>query len=172
MSEESWKTISGFDDYEISNLGRVKSNRGKTQKILKPRVFGKGYHGVTLCKNGIQKKRYIHQLVLEEFVSSRPTSREVCHGDGDRTNNRLNNLRWDTKPGNHSDKYVHGTMMMGSGHTNSKLSESDVKEIRSLYVVGGITQKDLGKRFGVSQGTVWDILSRKTWNHIPNIERR
>ena len=52
----------------------------------------------------------MHRLVLGAFAGPPPEGMEGCHEDNDKTNNRLDNLRWDTRPGNHSDKARHGTL--------------------------------------------------------------
>lgn len=92
---EEWKTIEFLDNkYSISNLGRVKSN--KTDRILKTRDFKKtGYQIITLT---IKKKvftYYIHRLILLTFKPiDNPDLFDVDHIDMDRTNNKLENLRW------------------------------------------------------------------------------
>jgi hypothetical protein len=51
----------------------------------------------------------VHQLVLEAFVGPRPRGMESCHNNGNQTDNRLVNLRWDTKSENNLDRVRHGT---------------------------------------------------------------
>lgn len=58
---------------------------------------------------GITVTRYVHHLVLEAFMGLRPQGTEACHWDGDATNNRLANLRWDTSKGNKADSIRLGT---------------------------------------------------------------
>lgn len=73
-------------------------------------------------------------------------------------------LRWKTLSENHSDKVTHGTHNRGSRHYGAKLSERDVKRIRS-----GITSStigDLAADYGVSPGTIHDVLKRRTWSWL------
>lgn len=84
--------------YLVSSHGRIWSQR--RGHLLKP-FLQNGYPAVSI--DG--KNRRVHTLVLESFVSDRPKGMEVCHYDGDRTNNRLMNLRWDSRHGNWVDRY-------------------------------------------------------------------
>lgn len=115
---EIWNPIPGIDFYEVSNLGRVRSldriiKRGKGEglqkgRVLKPQLTGtpgKQYHKVRIA--GVE--RLVHRLVLEAFVGPCPPGMETCHGNGNRLDNRLNNLRWDTSSNNERDKLQHGT---------------------------------------------------------------
>jgi hypothetical protein len=116
--DEIWLPIVGYPDYEISNLGRVKSLarlvwRGpvgyclKGEIIRKPTVDGQGYPMVTL---GTPKRScYIHALVAAAFMGSTPEGMEIRHDDGNRENPRLDNLLFGTRSQNIMDAYRHGT---------------------------------------------------------------
>lgn len=117
-ADEIWKAIPEYRaDYEVSNLGRVRSldrlvshgvgnfQRKRKGTILKPGTVKSGHQLVVL---GRGHSRLIHRLVLEAFVGPRPDGMECCHGDGDPANNCLNNLRWDTRSANVLDDYKHG----------------------------------------------------------------
>ena len=120
---EEWRAIAGFDGYEVSNLGRVRSWRPKngiggfvaTPRVLSPETNKHGYKRIGLRILGERKKRgqLIHQLVLEAFVCPKPAGLVCCHGDGDRTNNAVGNLRWDTPAANAQDSIRHGTTARG-----------------------------------------------------------
>ena len=64
---------------------------------------------MSLYTQGKNKIRYVHSLVAESFIGPRPEGMEVCHNDGDPTNNHLDNLRYGTSSGNELDKVRHGT---------------------------------------------------------------
>lgn len=114
MTAEEWRPVLGYvGHYEVSNLGRVRSldrldRRGHrlSGQMRKPVVNRYAY--VMLCVDDQRKLARVHTLVLEAFVSPRPDGLEACHGDGDPLNNRLSNLRWDTRSANEFDKIKHG----------------------------------------------------------------
>lgn len=116
MSAEEWRAIPGYEGiYEVSDLGRVRSlaridaqgNR-RSGKVLSPDVRPSGHLRVTLSLDGRTKRRWVHHLVLTEFVGPRPPDTEACHNDGNPANNTSSNLRWDTKSANALDRVRHG----------------------------------------------------------------
>jgi len=92
---ENWKDIKGYEgSYQVSDLGRVKSFKLNSEKILSNRKAGR-YHKVTLCKDGLTKDKYIHVLVVETFINYKGGNRSIVvdHINNDRFDNRLNNLQ-------------------------------------------------------------------------------
>ena len=132
---------------------------------LKPIPRGKGYLTVNLGGGPRKIARLIHQLVLEAFVGPRPPGLVCCHADGDRTDNRLQNLRWDSYLANSEDMLRHGTRLMGS-RANAKLTEEQVAEIRRLRA-DGESFSDLAGRFGVTYVNILAVVYRRTWRHVP-----
>lgn len=109
---ERWAPIKGYEGaYEVSSLGQIRSLPGhyRHAKILKPGTIGKGYQGVSLCLDGKVKGFYVHHLVAAAFIGPRPEGLDVCHNNGDQTDNRIENLRYDTVNGNMRDSIAHGT---------------------------------------------------------------
>ncbi len=89
-----WKTIEDFPDYQVSNMGKVKSLKREQIKILKPRKTSNGYFAVSLS-NGITSKNYrIHRLVAESFVPNKHNKPFINHKDLNKTNNKVANLEW------------------------------------------------------------------------------
>lgn len=101
--------------------------------MLKSRDNGRGYLSVYLGKDN---QRYIHRLVWEAWEGAIPKGMQVCHNDGDRSNNALDNLRLDTQKGNEADKRKHGTLLWGDSHPRSAFSEAVLDEIIQLHDSG------------------------------------
>lgn len=116
MSEQ-WLPVVGHEGkYEVSDLGRVRGldrldSRGQfvRGRVLAAGVNSAGYLTVVLHADGERSSRQVHALVLAAFVSPRPPGMEGCHGNGDPMDNRLLNLRWDTRSANMQDSIGHGT---------------------------------------------------------------
>ena len=117
--KERWRPVVGHEgEYEVSDQGRIRSldrvitfsdgrYRSARGRTLKPWTMKRVGHQVV----GLTGKRkfLVHVLVLEAFVGPRPDGMVCCHNDGDATNNRVENLRWDTYVENNKDLVRHGT---------------------------------------------------------------
>ena len=119
------------------------------------------------------QKYRVHRLILETFVGPCPPGMEACHGNGIRTDNRLENLRWDTRKANCADAVRHGTCPgLGSrfGEVNpaAKLTHDQVSLIRAAYADGAGTQKDFADMFGVAPSTIAALLSGHNWPAEPS----
>lgn len=92
--DEIWKPIDGFEKYEISNLGQVRSK----ERILKPFTSWNGYLKIKLYNNGSRQEFRINRLVAMYFcpIPSCPTKDEVHHKDHNKQNNVWTNLSWET----------------------------------------------------------------------------
>lgn len=176
MSEE-WRTILGWHDYEVSDLGRVRRLTSRTcakaGAILRQcwrggRAKSKGYLAVDLSCPGMQKKTAsVHVLVAEAFLGSRPEGYFPNHIDGNRANNLACNLEWITQSANVKHAYDLGLAdARGEKNGQAKLMEADVVEIRRAYLGLRGEQAELGRRFGVHASTIRDIVSRRTWPHL------
>lgn len=101
--DEIWKTIEEYPDYMISSMGRVKAinwHRGNKEKEIKPYTTYKGYLRLRLCKNGKAKQFQIHRLVAQAFIPNPENKPYIDHINTDRTDNRVENLRWVTNKEN------------------------------------------------------------------------
>ena len=90
---EIWKKIDGYDNYEVSSYGRVRSKN----KILTPQSKGNGYLQVNLCSNGKCKTFILHRLIAKVFISNPNNYNEVNHKDENKLNNNISNLEWCTR---------------------------------------------------------------------------
>lgn len=118
---EEWRPVVGHEGrYEVSNHGRVRSvdriietRRGPRPAQGKLRTLSlkkTGYLECALWDRGAARHALVHSLVLEAFVGARQEGMEACHNDGNRQNNRVDNLRWDTHSANVLDSVRSRTM--------------------------------------------------------------
>lgn len=104
--QEVWRDVVGYEGlYQVSNLGRVKSfHRYKDGMIVKPAITSKGYCRVDLQKNSQKRKvSKVHRLVAQAFIPNPENKPEIDHIDGNKQNNRADNLRWCTHKENQNN---------------------------------------------------------------------
>lgn len=104
--------VNDYPAYQVSNLGYVVGARGK---VLKEDTNSVGYKRITLCKDGIPYRVFVHRLVAEHFVPNPNDYRYVNHIDGDRTNNEVSNLEWCTASYNVNDGWKRGRIHFMTG---------------------------------------------------------
>ena len=127
---EIWKAIPGYEGlYEVSDFGRVKRIAGykcKVDRVLKNKVTKDGYYETALC-NG-KKYKYIrtHRIVADVFCSNPQNKPEVNHKDGNKHNNRAENLEWVTPSENQKHAYRFGLHKVSGGAISNR------KKIRCL----------------------------------------
>lgn len=173
MEIEKWVPILGWEGlYEVSDMGRVRSLIRYRYTTFGLRPYGgfivtlikksTGYLYVNLTGNGRRVQEAVHRLVLSSFMGPPCSGNEACHGDGDRANNILSNLRWDTRKSNHADKIKHGTWQGGEANGNSKLTVAAVLDIRSSRE----SYKRLADKYGVSCTSIYRVKKRELWGHV------
>jgi hypothetical protein len=173
--------IPGFGGYEIDTLGQVWSELGKrgpgnlkngsvtirtgTFRKLTPAPTSSGYLGVILRRDdGARKSKLVHSLVLEVFVGPRLAGMQACHNDGNKLNNRLDNLRWDTPSSNQRDRVRHGTHGIGEANPRAILTNADVVAIRARLIAGE-GPKAIAMDYGVSAVSVSHINRGISWKN-------
>ena len=100
---ETFVKIEGFENYEVSNLGKVRNI--KSGRILKPRLNKNGYLRHCLSENNKQKYLYLHRIIATAFIDNPDEKPCVNHIDENKLNNDLSNLEWCTVRENN----IHGT---------------------------------------------------------------
>lgn len=115
MSKEIWKRIDDFENYEVSNFGRIRPVRN-IDLILKPSLNGSGYSQVFLRNNKGKSNRRIHREVAMAFIPNPENKPCVNHKDGDKLNNHANNLEWCTHSENTKHAIKMGLMVITDAH--------------------------------------------------------
>lgn len=174
---EMWKDIIGYEGmYQISNYGRVKSlprfynqwRGGKTPikgKILKHWAINCGYLNVRLANDGNCKNFSIHRLVATHFLQKIKGKNFVNHKDSDKTNNYYKNLEWCTQKENIKHSYDNKLAKTGSDRTQSKLSRTDVINIKKLYKKNVFGYVEVAKLFDVSPRAIYNLINNKTYKN-------
>ena len=131
--DEEWRDVADTDgQYQVSNLGRVRSNKWGRTTILRNNLVGCGYYRMSISTKIGVRYLYVHRMVMESFVGINPLKNVVNHKDGNKLNNRLENLEWVTQGENVRHSVV---MHLSRGTTIKnpfrKLSDLDVLAIRA-----------------------------------------
>jgi hypothetical protein len=195
LENEDWKINYDFPDYQVSNLGRVKSfKRYKNGKILKQYENNEGYLTVGLLNNGLQKTKQVHILIYETFYNDKLKLNEcVHHKDENKENNYYENLEkmfkfdhnsFHKKGSCHSEKTknkisktltgrycgknnpMYNVHKFGNKSPNHKLIEQDVIQIKLLLKEGKLTQQEIAYIFEVSISMISAIKKEKNWQYI------
>lgn len=147
--KEQWKVINDYNNYLISNTGKVKNN--KTNKILKGQIDKDGY----ACVNLKGKVKRIHRLVATEFIKNDKNLPQVNHKDENKLNNNVENLEWCTNK--YNSNY---------GNRNRLISNSRCKFV--------IVQKDLNNNIIKIWDDLYDLTHNKNYDyqHIRDFIRK
>jgi hypothetical protein len=170
---EIWRPVPDYPNYEVSSCGRARrATRFKhcpPGMVLAPRKNRFGYVQIALSKNGKYGHFGMHRLVALAFLGAPPSPRhQVAHGDRNRTNNRLENLRWATAVENAADRARHGRWLLARGeqHGQAILTDAKVLALRAWHR-HGLSVTEAARRIGVNKITAWDAVRGKTWTHLP-----
>ena len=173
MSEYT-EPIPGIQNYEASNSGNIYSVshnwRGYGKRKMKQYEDVNGYLKVRLTENGERKKYFVHRLVLKTFKGLPPKNKkQTRHLDGNKKNNHIDNLVWGNAKENAQDRDRHGVQFgprKGEKNHNSKLTEDDVREIKSLLKNTNKSTYEIADMYNVHQGTIAPIKTGRTWSHV------
>lgn len=159
--EEKWRFIEGYSPYEISTLGRLR----RIGKILTTPISKIGYQRKYLKDK--KKNLLLHRAIAVAFIPNPLNLPQVNHKDGDKSNNKIDNLEWVTASQNIQHCIDTGlkTIQKGEEAGRSKLTNLQVSIIREALNLNH-KQFNIARYFGLDQSTISLIKSRKNWASI------
>jgi hypothetical protein len=165
--EESWAVLKRNSNYAVSSMGRVKRiiSYGCTWpgRILKFDHDKDGYVKVRLGSKG--GRHSVHALVFESFCGSIPCGKECNHIDGDKTNNRPENLEYITNYENHQHAKKVGLKARGEKMWKAKLREFQIFDIIKR-ITNGDSCAEISKDYGVTPQAINRIKVGKSWGWL------
>jgi hypothetical protein len=157
---EIWRQSPYYPEYEISNLGNLRHKENKNN--LKYSIHKKGYPQINLKVDGKRVCRKIHRLVAEAFIPNPERKPQVNHINGDKFDNRVENLEWVTNGENGKHAYRTGLKIapVGENHQRSLLTNEQV-----IYIFqSSKTRRELAEKFNVSLSTITAIWNKHNWS--------
>ena len=174
---EEWRDIPGYEGhYQASSWGRVRSLerrarvgggglRTGTERILSGRAHRHGYSSYVLRKDGKSHPYHGHVLVMRAFHGMPEPGLIICHNDSDGSNNRLDNLRYDTVKSNSADMVRAGNSLRGERCPNAVLTDAKVVDIRERRSQGERVSS-IAKHYGVAVWAASLAIRGITWKHV------
>lgn len=148
--KEIFKDIEGYEGYQISNYGRVKSLKFGKDRILKPQKDSKGYLMVWLCKEGKRKQHLVHRLVAIHFIENPNNYPMVNHRDENPLNNCVSNLEFcDAK---YNSNYGTRNQRVAESNTNNPNTSKPVLCVETGKIYP--SAREVYRQLGFSQGNI------------------
>lgn len=186
FDQEVWRQIPGFEWYEVSTIGRVRSLTHWTTKSdgVSMRFMGRmlkqiernGYCYVglsTIGKNGKRSTSWptgVHRLVAWAFIGPQAKGIHVNHIDSNTRNNRVDNLEYVTPAGNlnhcRSSGRWRAPSNKGSKNPRAKLSDTSAMFI---FANPEIPTSQIRRKFKLSTSAIYKIRNKKSWKHLHEI---
>ena len=166
---EIWRPIEGFEQYDVSNLGRIRSKdrfvniRSYGKRLIKGQILSPhkgrgGYLYIALCFGSKHKSFKVHRLVAQAFIPNPGNKPQVNHIDNDRQNNRVDNLEWVTAEENNAWKVACGR----SGNKCKKpIKATDIKTGNSIIFESTLA----AQKNGFSRAAIWRCMTGEYSHH-------
>ena len=174
---EIWKDVVGYPNYEVSNMGQVRSKeriieqkghkknytRIMKSRLLKQRKQNCGYHIVWLSNNGKSEAKTVHRLVANAFLGGNHERMEVNHKNGDKSDNRVVNLEWCTR----SENLVHAYNKLNRArHWTKRVMCVETGEVFNSIV-------EASKKTNIGTGSISQVINGRnktgggyTWQSV------
>lgn len=149
--------------YKVSNTGKIITFKSSQEKEIKQHYDKYGYLKVSLKYKGKTYHKFVHRLVAEAFIPNPKNKPQVNHKDGNKSNNNVTNLEWNTPKENiiHAEKHGLRTHFSCEDHPNATTDNNTIRRICELLVQNELTVTDIAKKVGVSFTVVYNILHKK-----------
>lgn len=176
VSAMEWRLCPRFPGYEVSECGDLRrANRSRANGTrIKGSIDLDGYLRYVITDNdGKRAGVTAYRLVAEAFIGPQPSpAHEVAHNNGSRISCYFRDLRWATRKQNAADQQIHKTAPKGVKNGHHKITEEDVRFIRSEYRAikesrGARSVAELDHRFGLCRAQIIRIAKGLAWSHIP-----
>lgn len=162
--KELWKPLLEYKGIEVSSIGRIKKAANKRRKERILTEFPKDRDGYCRCSvqklDGTWTSQPVHRLVAKAFIENPENKSSVNHIDGNRTNNRVENLEWVTPRENviHSFKYGErrACKQIPKRTILTDFQISQIDTLRSLYTVN-----QMAKLFNIEYQSLKNIIHKK-----------
>ena len=161
LDGEEWRLIEGYEGYQISNYGRVKSFKNNMIKILRPKLEIWNYLIVRLSKNDVIRAFKVHRLVAKAFIPNPDNKPQVNHIDGCKMNACASNLEWTTARENTQHAYDTGLSQSGADNYQAKLNNEQVLYIRENP--DNLSIRELATVFKVSPSNIYNVIHGRTY---------
>lgn len=158
--------VSPNDDYMAGSDGQIYSRTkyagfGRKERVdwypLKGYINNKGYRTVSLSHENKKVTKSVHRLVCMAFHGMPSNGQETRHLNGDKSDNRPENLCWGTAAENWHDKRIHGTSTTGERHHASKFTDTEREHIRWAIRHGLCSQRQAARALGVALSSIQGI---------------
>ncbi|QMW05320.1 NUMOD4 domain-containing protein [Spirosoma foliorum] len=177
---EVWKDIPGYEGrYQASNLGRIKSlarvavmgGHGQCFKEVKEKVLNPGIHKSSGYRfvglNGRKTKTPVHRAIAKTFIPNPDNKPFINHIDGNKINNRVENLEWCTAKENVRHAIAMGlTNVSGVNQPTAQINDDIVRQMRAMYKETNMTYREIANHFGVIRQLAERVITGYTWKHV------
>lgn len=161
MEVEIWKTIDGYPNYQVSNMGRVKrlatwyrcksdSMQLRKEYIKGINVNDRGYGRMRISNENGAKAFQLHRLVAMAFIPNPDNLSTVNHKNFDKLDNRVENLEWCSFLDNNTHSASHGR----------KLKKLTVTQMQDIRTSNDMSNKQLAEKYGLVESYVWAVRDR------------
>lgn len=173
VSKETWKNIPLYEGhYMASTYGNIKSmgkgnNTNARVSILKQCTYKSGYKYVELCHNGVYKKILVHRLIALTFLKKKKGKKIVNHKNGNKADNRMDNLEWVNASENVKHAYSLGLSQPTRPMTGRLgINNPGSKRVLQFDMNGSIINKyhgtcEASRQTGIRQGNIWSVIVGK-----------